>query len=145
MSTLLTSMETIVNPMPWLDRPRNAARLMAGICSPIGFVAIFPSLYGLILLWPLLFIAPGYALLYGYFRIARGKCKDAGSWWTFSIAYNSLFACLTAFLALQLRADADIPATTWILLFLGLPWQLFAIHLSIRGRRADENRPWTAD
>lgn len=141
MSTLLTSMETIVNPTPWLDRPRNAAKVMATVCTAMGAVAAPPSIYGILFLWPLLFTVPGYALLFAYCRVASGKSPNPGFWWNLSITYNTALAAITAYLAVMDLLDGGENLHTILAI---LAWQLFAIHLSLRGLRADNNRSWSA-
>ena len=132
MSTLLTSMETIVNPTPWLDRPRNAARVMAWANSLLGIVAILPNLMGIYLsVW-------GYLLCFGYWRIALGISRRPEWWWKFSIAYNGLLGTLTAiFLGMGLLDGGE---SLHFLVVVMLAWQLLAIHLSQRGLRTDV--PW---
>ena len=134
MSTLLTSMETIVNPTPWLDRPRKAAKLMAYLTTPLGIIALLPSLYGLVFLWPLLLIIPGYSLLIAYWAIAAGKDKRPVSRWNLSIGYNGVLAAFTLYFTVMDLLDQGGNLGS---LVLTLAWQLFAIHVSLRGRRAD--------
>ena len=128
MSTLLTSMETIVNPTPWLDRPRNAAKAMAYANTLLGIIAILPNLMGIYLsLW-------GYILCFGYWRIALGISRRPEWWWKFSLAYNGLLGALTAILFGMNLPDGgeDLHLVVAI-----LAWQLLALHLSLRGLRAD--------
>jgi hypothetical protein len=131
MSTLITSMETIVNPTPWLDRPRNAAKVMAYANTLLGIIAILPNLMGFYLsLW-------GYILCFGYWRIASGSAGRPERWWKFSMAYNGLLGTLTVFLLAM-----DLPdGGEYLHVFLAfLAWQIGAFHLSFRGNRADAAR-----
>jgi hypothetical protein len=125
-------METIVNPTPWLDRPRNAARVMAWANSLLGIVAILPNLMGIYLsVW-------GYLLCFGYWRIALGISRRPEWWWKFSIAYNGLLGTLTAiFLGMGLLDGGE---SLHFLVVVMLAWQLLAIHISLRGLRTDV--PW---
>lgn len=131
MSTLITSMETIMNPTPWLDRPRNAAKVMAYANTVLGIIAILPNLMGFYLsLW-------GYILCFGYWRIASGTAGRPERWWRFSVAYNGLLAAATAyFLGMDLLDGGEYVH----FLVAILAWQIGALHLSFRGKRADAVR-----
>lgn len=134
MSTVFTPMETLVDTHGWLDRPRNAAKLMAYVSTPLGILALLPSLYAFILVWPFLFIIPGYTLLLAYWAIATGKSASPARRWYFSIVYNSVLAAFTFYLIVM--DLLDIGGNLGVLVLM-LAWQLFAVRVSLRGRRAD--------
>ena len=134
MSTLLTSMETIVDTTPWLDRPRNAAKVMAGVSTVLGVFTALPSIYVLLLIFPLV----GYALCIGYWRMALGFCKRPAFWWKTSMVYNGFLAIATFIILVAGAASGPAESLLWGIAMLA--WQLFAIHLSYRGWQADS--PW---
>ncbi|MFM7182362.1 MAG: hypothetical protein ACKO2G_12980 [Verrucomicrobiales bacterium] len=134
MSTLLTSMETIVEEKPWLDRPRKAAKFMAISTSLLGLLAGYPWIVGAFLILPLFVSVPGYALCAAYWRIAKGNVKDPSSLWKTSMAYNGLLTIATSFIIATTAQDGNMEG--FLLSLAALAWQLLAIHVSLRGLRA---------
>lgn len=145
MSTLLTTMETITETKPWLDRPRNAAKVMAGVSTLLGIVAAIPSIYVVILLFPLV----GYALCVGYWKIALGTSGNPAFWWKTSLVYNGVLVIAT--IVVICSTIAELSPDTIFYPFALLAWQLIAFHLSRCGLHADavasearplSSRPW---